>query len=576
MQVNVSFTIPGPAALLRSWRWTLLAALVLAFTLVGGARPASASGVDSVVTVDALGDAGGDSSLTLDGSGSPVISYAAGNSTGTDSDLRVVHCGNPNCSSGNTIAQPVTADSTGLSSSIALDGSGNPVVSFWDVTNLDLHVLHCGNSTCTSGNSTTTPDTAGSVGADGALILDSTGNPVISYKDVTNGDLKVLHCGNANCTAGNSITAPDTAGNVGNGTDIRLDGSGNPVVSYYDVTNGDLKVLHCGNANCTAGNAINAPDTGGDVGNNTSLALDASGFPVVAYLDNGNGDLKMLHCGNANCTAANTTTTPDTTGAVGYSTDLALDSLGRPVVSYYTLSTNLKILHCGNANCTSGNTISTPDTTSAGNFGTSLSLDISGFPVVSYYGGASFDGDLKVLHCNDVNCAAVPGRINIINVGEYALPKSCFEVRDPSEVPLFSVCDNSFAGAPDTDVLCDPDGTMACEDANPALGSVSVDVDPGTYHVVESVVAPQHTGSLANQSCAASVNTKCALTFLNTPLMRPWFPWDLVDANSTNPVGTDGIVDISDVVAVVEHYFCNKALTGATPTATPRPTPAPC
>src|SRR3972149_6372586 len=128
--------------------------------------------------------------------------------------------------------------------------------------------------TVATGNSITSPDTAGVVGSWPSLVLDAAGYPVVGYYDETNQDLKVLHCNDAACAGANeSITSPGSAGDSGSwGISLVLDAAGYPVVSYYDWTNGDLKVLHCNDPDCGGGdNSITTVDSEGETGWYTSL-----------------------------------------------------------------------------------------------------------------------------------------------------------------------------------------------------------------------------------------------------------------------------------------------------------------
>jgi hypothetical protein len=60
---------------------------------------------------------------------------------------------------------------------------------------------------------------------------------------------------------------------------VKLD---RPVVSY---ASGALKVLRCGDATCSSGNTVADPDSAAGTVWYTSLVLDANGFPVVSYFE---------------------------------------------------------------------------------------------------------------------------------------------------------------------------------------------------------------------------------------------------------------------------------------------------
>jgi hypothetical protein len=360
--------------------------------------PAEPCTAPLAVTLDSVGAVGDHTSVAIGVDGLPVIAYRDATTGDLNADLKILHCGNETCTAGNQASTVDAPGGVGTDTSLAIGADGLPIASYKDATNFDLKILHCGNVTCTSGNQATSVDTGpANVGTDSSLAIGADGLPVVSYADVTNGDLKVLHCGNAACTAGNSTTVADP-GPVGADTDtsIAVGVDGLPLVSYFDLDDGNLMILHCGNATCTSGNTFAIPDSDGWVGDFSSLAIGTDGFPVVSYRDGTNGDLKVLHCGDETCAIGNDLTPVDTTAdPLGYDTSIAIGGDGFPVVSYFDGSGNdLKLVRCGNAACTSGNEAVTLD--APGNVGrhTSIALGADGLPVVSYHDVSG--GDLKL------------------------------------------------------------------------------------------------------------------------------------------------------------------------------------
>jgi len=468
----------------------LVAAVLIA--LAGVFSTTSTAEADTVTVVDWGGSyQEAFTSLALDAQARPVIAFHT-DLGGVAGQLRVVHCGNPSCTVGNTTS---VADVGGEYASLALDAGGNPVVSYYEPVNGDLKVLHCNDPNCSGGGeSITSPDTGSGmfdVGQYTSLAL-AGGNPVVSYYDAGNGNLKVLICDDPNCApGGDSIWAWDQVGDVGRHTSLALRSDGCPVVSYYDVTNGNLKVLVSVWTGSVCFPGASSPDTIGDVGRYTSLALDTSGRPVIAYHGDTFHDLRLLRCGNAYCTSGNTKVIVDSEEDTGYYNSLVLDSRGWPVLTYYSLTSGdlrllrcsndtcsiaskrsvawpdpdkpddvgrftslaldgaenpvvsyidatnnqVKVLRCGSATC---NSIAAPDPVHMG--GEALALDASGYPVVAYQQwpvGPGENGGVNVLHCRDPNCTWAGYWINEATIGD-CLDCGPGMVLDPSGNPVIA------------------------------------------------------------------------------------------------------------------------------------------
>ncbi|MGP1664721.1 MAG: hypothetical protein ACTS5I_02150, partial [Rhodanobacter sp.] len=203
----------------------------------------------------------------------------------------------------------------------------------------------------------TVVDALSDVGAHGSLQMHGD-TPVLGYYDATNGDLKLATC-TANCLEAApvwQIVTVDAAGDVGEFASLALTGAGDPVLAYYDRSNGDLKLATCV-ALCTSAApdwVITTVDSTSDVGMHTSLQLDSLDKPVISYLDLGTNTLTLATC-LADCQAATPAwqiVTVDATAGTGYYSSLQLDGDDKPYIAYRDeINDAAKLARC-HADCT--------------------------------------------------------------------------------------------------------------------------------------------------------------------------------------------------------------------------------
>lgn len=313
---------------------------------------AACTGTPIVTTVDdSVPSVGAFSSVAIGADGHPVISYY----DGTNVDLKVAVCANPACTGTPTITTVDSVGDVGAYSSIAIGTDGHPVISYYDSTNHALKVAVCANSTCTGTPTITAVDSVGLVSNEStALAIGPDGRPVIGYSVGTpDNDLKVAVCANAACTGAATITIVDSVGSVGAFPSLAIGVDGRPVISYWDAGNDDLKVAVCANPACTGTPAITTVDGVGLVGQHSSVAIGTDGRPVISYYDaTPNNDLKVAACANSTCTGTPTITIVDSGGIVGEWSSLAIGAEGRPVISYHDgTNSDLKVAKCNSRTC---------------------------------------------------------------------------------------------------------------------------------------------------------------------------------------------------------------------------------
>jgi hypothetical protein len=290
--------------------------------------------------ITTVGWGGGPTSLALDSSGYPHISYYE-QINGPNETLNYAY----QDASGWHFTSLGSGDGFGASgqyTSIALDSSGYPHIIFYEPETLVYFYQDAAgwHETVVASGGVASLD---EVGMFPSLALDASGYPHISYSDdnYTNGSNFTINYAYEDVSGWHYATV-DNVGMYGGYTSIALDASGYPHISYYNSSsnsvNGTLNYAYQDAAgwHITTVDSVNMYLSGsGD----TSLALDTSGYPHISYYDS-DGNLKYAYQDAAGWHITTVDSSPILLG--GMYSSIALDTSGSPHIGYSGAAYTLK------------------------------------------------------------------------------------------------------------------------------------------------------------------------------------------------------------------------------------------
>ena len=210
--------------------------------------------------------------LELDASNHPHVSYMYHNYNPNPDPVELKYAWHNGTDWITTTLQTITGNSPTKHSSLALDSSGNPHISYYDSTNDTLRYTYYNGSSWI--DSTVTADDAYDRGRFNSIALDSYDYPRISYRNESSDDLEMASWDGASW----STEVIDSTNNVGSWTSIAIDSNDRTRIAYYYDSGSDLRYASHDGSSWT----IQDIDTSSS-SNAIRLELDAGDRPRIAY-----------------------------------------------------------------------------------------------------------------------------------------------------------------------------------------------------------------------------------------------------------------------------------------------------
>lgn len=292
-------------------------------------------------------------------------------------------------------------------------------------------------------------------GQDAAAVTGRDGLPLLTYHNAIFSALWAVYCHNPACTLSTrtELDRGDSFNSlVGAHSSVAVGRDGLPIISYHHGESGALRVAHCQNVRCTAADVRDV--VAGYAGAPSAIAIGRDGRPLIAYFDGERGALAVAHCADAGCRSA-VTRTVDDTGWVGEQIALALGADGLPLIAYYDATRgDLKLARCGDEGCA---TVQRRVIDAAGRVGQfpSLAIGADGLPLIAYYDATN--GDLKLARCLDADCATAvlravetagdTGQFASLAVGADGLPLIAYRRRTANQLALARCHDAACSAA---------------------------------------------------------------------------------------------------------------------------------